>query len=154
MSHSPALVTGLTVDGVDLTRTDLSILFRIVSGGPESVWETRGDDTTVPTAPGQVPRSRQRHRLVIIAEGVVMGVGADEAAQRVDFANSRQAIRDLMDPTQAPYTLVHTDEAGSTWTITARPVNVVWSANDRIGTYREGSLEWLAVGADWEAGGS
>lgn len=154
MTHSPAYPTGLTVDSIDLTRTDLRIMFRIVSGGPEDVWETRGDDTVIPTSHGRFPRNRQRDELVIVAEGYVQGDGIDEAAQRSDFLGIRLDIRALMEPTQDPYTLVHTDETGSEWTIEARPLNVLWSKDDGIPARRGASLEWLAVEDDWQASGS
>ena len=154
MTHSPVRATGLTADSVDLTTTDLRLSFRIVSGGPEDVWEVRGDDTTIPTSHGQFPRNRKRDHLVIIAEGCVQGAGVDETAQRSDFLTTRLAIKTLMEPTQDPYVLVHTDEAGNEWTISARPRNVLWDKDDSIPTYRDGSLEWLAVEDDWEAAGS
>ena len=154
MTHSPAYATGLTADSVDLTRTDLKVMFRITSGGPEDVWETRGDDTVIPTSRGRFPRNRVDDQLVIVADGFVQGDGIDEAAQRSDFLTTRLAIRALMLPTQDPYTLVHTDETGNEWTIQARPVNVLWSKDDSIPARRNGSLEWLAVEDDWQAGGS
>ena len=154
MTHSATRPTGLTANGVDLTRTDLKISFRIVSGGPEDVWETRGEDTVIPTSHGQFPRNRKRDHLVITAEGFVQGAGADEAAQRADFLATRLAIKALMEPTQAPYTLVHTDETGGEWTISARPENVAWETDDTLPSKREGSCQWRAVEDDWQAGGS
>jgi hypothetical protein len=125
----------------------------VTHGGPIDVWSVRGRDTVIPGAHGQVPRNRKRDRLVIVAEGWIMGAGANEAAQRADIVATEAIIRGLMEPTQDLYTLVHTDEAGAEWSIEVRPVNVLWG-DDRIPTYRTVSLEWLAVGADWLVAGS
>ena len=152
MSHSVAFASGLTADGVDLTNADLSILMRITEGLDE-VWEVRGKDTTIPAMAGQIARNRKRDRLVITAEGMVMGQGADETAQRVDFVSTVATIRALMDPTQAPYTLTATRVDGSTASILARPVNVLWG-DDGIPTYRALSCQWLAIDDDWLEGGS
>lgn len=147
MSHS-GVATAITADGVDLTRSDGKIIFRITRGLDE-VPEVRGTDTIVPSLQGRIPRDRRLDRLIIEAEGMVMGTGADESAQRADFVSSMEAIRDVMNPVQDPYVLSITREDGTTRTIMARPQNIVWE-DDFIPTYREGTLQWESVdGADW-----
>lgn len=152
MTHSAAYATGLMANGTDLTRTDLRILMRVTSGLGE-VWEVRGRDTIIPSAHGQTARNRKRNRLVIVAEGMIQGDGATRDLQEIDFVTLQDIIRDLMDPTQSPYTLEVTREDGSQVSITARPINVMWGDDD-IPTYRTLSCEWLAIGADWVASGS
>jgi hypothetical protein len=154
MTHSGAYSTGLTADGTDLTRTDRRILARVTAGLFDGL-EVRGTDTTVPGLAGQIPRNRLGHQRIIVAEGMVMGAGADEAAQRADFLALRQTIFALMRGDQDPYVIVHTNEDGSTYTIEARPLRVEWG-EDGIPSYRTMLLYWLAVEVDWtfEAVGS
>ncbi len=153
MAH-PAYPTSLVANSVDLTRSDGRILMRVTRGLNE-IPEVRGEDTIIPSAAGRVARDRVADRMVIEAEGMVMGSGADEDAQRADFRSLVADIRALMYPTQAPYELVVTLEDGvSTVAITARPINVVWGDDD-IPSYRKLSCQWESVDAsDWVALGS
>ena len=145
--------TSLVADGVDLTRSDARILGRVVRGLNE-LPEVRGKDTIIPGASGRVPRNRKLDRLMVEWEGMVMGAGVDEDAQREDFRDLVDSIRTLMNPVQDPYELVVTVEDGSTRSITARPVNVVWGPDD-IPSYRTASLQWEAIdAADWGVAGS
>ena len=80
MSYS-GVATAITADGVDLTRSDGKIIFRVTRGLDE-VPEVRGVDTIVPSLQGRIPRDRRLDRLIIEAEGMVMGTGASETAQR------------------------------------------------------------------------
>lgn len=145
--------TSLVADSVDLTRSDGRILGRVVRGLNE-IPEVRGKDTIIPSKPGRTPRNRKLDRLMVEWEGMVMGAGADEDAQREDFRDLVDDIRALMDPTSDPYELVVTVEDGTTRSITARPVNVVWGPDD-IPSYRTASLQWEAIdAADWGVGGS
>ena len=154
MSHSPAIATGLTVDGADWTRTDLGILARVTDGLFDGL-EVRGRDTVVPALVGQIPRLRLGDTRVIKAEGMVMGVGVDEAAQRAALLATRIAIDALMRPDQDPYDLVVTNEDGSTATIEARPLRVEWGS-DRLPSFREFTAYWRSVVPDWtfDGGGS
>lgn len=147
MTHA-ALPLGLVAGGVDLTRSDGRLLFQ-PTRGLNDVPEVRGIDTIVPGLPGRVPRDRVLDRLVVEAEGMVIGAGSTESAQRTDFRALVDDIRALMDPTQSPYDIVITVEDGSSRTITARPVNVVWGPAD-LPSYRTASLQWEGVDAtDW-----
>lgn len=147
MPHS-ALPTSLVADGVDLTRSDGKLLFRVTRGINE-VPEVRGQDTIVPSLNGRIPRSRRLDRHVIEAEGLVMGAGATEALQWTDFRSLMDSLVDLMNPVQDPYNIAITVEDGTTRTITARPLNLV-SGDDDIPSYREVTLQWESVdAADW-----
>jgi len=146
--------TSLVADGVDLTRTDRRLLFRVTRGLDE-VPEVRGSDTIVPSLNGRIPRSRRLDRMVIEAAGYVMGAGATEALQRSDYRALMETLRDLMNPVQDPYDIVVTVEDGTTRTITARPQNLVTDSDDGIPQFRRVSLQWESVdAADWGVAGS
>lgn len=148
MVANAALATSIVANGVDLTRSDGRLLF-YVTRGIDDVPEVRGQDVIVPGLGGRIPMNRRLDRLIVEAHGMVMGAGADETAQRVDFRSLIESLRDLMNPSSDPYNVVITVEDGSTRTITARPLNIVWS-DIMIPTYREGSLQWESVDfADW-----
>lgn len=159
MVQSVAFSTGATVDGDDWTRTDLKIVGRFTAGIFDGL-EVRGQDATIPSSAGQVPLNRKAHQRIIRYEGMVMGSGSTEAAQRADFLASRIAIDGKMRGDQDPYTLTVTLEDGSTATIEARPLRVEWGP-DNLPTYVEFIAYWLAVGdasaatpPDWTFGGS
>ncbi len=148
-----AVATSIVADGVDLTRSDGRLIFWVTRGLDE-VPEVRGTDTIVPSLNGRIPRSRRLDRFVVEAAGMVQGAGSGEAAQRTDFVSLMETLRDLMNPVQDPYNLVVTREDGTTRTITARPLNIVWEGIV-IPTYRTGSLQWESVdAADWGVSGS
>jgi hypothetical protein len=152
MAHN-AVPMAVVANGTDLTRSDGKLLFRITRGLNE-VPEVRGVDTVVPSLNGRIPRSRRLDRLIIEAEGLVMGAGSDETAQRTDFVSLIETLRDLMNPVQDPYNIVVTREDGTTRTITARPQNMVVGPDD-IPTFRTASLQWESVdAADWGVSGS
>ena len=147
MPHN-ALAISIVADGVDLTRSDGKLLFRITRGINE-VPEVRGVDTVVPSLNGRIPRDRRLDRLVVEATGLVIGAGATEALQRTDFRALMETLRDLMNPVQDPYDIAVTVEDGTTRTITARPQNLV-AGDDDLPSYREVSLQWESVdAADW-----
>lgn len=142
--------THLTADAVDLM--DGRFLFRLVRGLGE-VPTVRGEDTIIPSATGRTARSRVADTLRLEAQGWVLGEGVGEAAQRADFRDAVDELRALMDPTQDPYTIEVEVEDGSTRTILARPLNIVWG-EDRIPSMCYASLEWESVAPTWTAGGS
>jgi hypothetical protein len=152
MTH-PAIPVSIVADGVDLTRSDMRILMMVTKGLNE-VPEVRGEDTVVPSLNGRIPRNRRQDRLVIEAQGWVMGAGASETAQLTDFRGLIESIRDLMNRVQDPYNLSVIDEAGTTHTITARPIDLV-VGDMRIPSYREVTCVWESVdAADWGVSGS
>jgi hypothetical protein len=146
VANAAFTLTELTYKGTSLMRSNNTVLLRIVRGIGE-VMSVRGRDTVIPGATGMTPRNRVKHDLVIELRGMVMGTGADEAAQRASLVTLRAEMRTLFDPSAAPGTLVATLENGSTQDITARAINLMWG-DDRISTYRELSVELLAV-EDW-----
>lgn len=143
-----AVPTNITANGTDLSRSDFRILFRMTRGLNE-VPEVRGQDVVVPGLGGRVARNRRLDRLILEAEGWVMGAGATEALALADFRASMETLKDVMNPSSDPYTLAVVDEAGVTHNITARPINIVWEDDD-IPSYRAGTLQWESVdAADW-----
>jgi hypothetical protein len=146
MASGAFALTELTYRGTSLMRSNLTVLLRIVRGIGE-VMEVRGQDTIVANATGRVPRDRKKDRLVIELKGYVMGTGADEAAQRASLVDLRAELRTLFDPTLAPGALVATLEDGTTQSIDARAINILYGDDDTP-TLREVSVELEAV-EDW-----
>lgn len=146
MSHSPVFPTGLTVDTADWTRTDGRIWARITRGFHDNL-EARGQDVTVPGLAGQRPMARRAHQRLVEATGMVLGTGATEQAAREDFLTLRAAMFAQMRPDAGPYQVDHTDESGTVWSITARPLRIEWGGPE-LPSYREFVAYWLAVGED------
>lgn len=149
-----ALPTNITADSVDLSRSDGRLLFWMTRGLNE-VPEVRGEDVIVPGRSGRIARNRKLDRLLLEATGYVMGEGATEALQRTDYRALMEILRDLMNPVQDPYEIVVVVEDGTTRTITARPLNMVWPDQQIVPSVNFGSLQWESVdAADWGVSGS
>lgn len=150
---SSAAVIGLTYRGTDIQDTD-GIFLEIVRGIGEVV-EVRGVDLVVPAAAGRIVRNRVGDRLSIVLEGFVRGVGiasgtdTSEAADRADFAANRAIFRTLFDPTLAPGALVAVLEDGSSQTIDARTLNVLY--DPQVPSYQRVNVELESVDPDWSA---
>lgn len=145
--------TSFTWRAVSFTTSDLRIALRITRGINE-LPSVRGRDTIIPGLPGRVPRNRIGDVLTIEADGFVMGSGANEQAQRDDFRDIVTLIRGLMDPTDTPGEIVATLEDGTTQSITARAIDIIWGDDD-IPAYRALSCRWESVdAADWVVAGS
>lgn len=151
MSNNAFALSELTFKGTSLMRSNNTVLLRIVRGLGE-VMTVRGRDTIIPSARGRTPRNRVRDTLAIELRGIVMGTGSDESAQRESFVDLRQELRELFNPDDPPGLLVATLEDGTTQSIDARAINLMWG-DDRIPTYRELSVELEAV-EDWSTAGS
>jgi hypothetical protein len=151
MASGAFSMTELTFKSASLMRSNMTVLLRIVRGLGE-VMSVRGEDTIIPNARGRTPRNRMRDRLAIELRGMVMGTGSDEAAQRASFVDLRQELRELFNPDDPPGQLVVTLEDGTTQSIDARAVNLLWGDDD-IPTYRTLSVELEAV-EDWSTAGS
>lgn len=148
MSPSAAYSTSLVVDGDDWTRSDFRILMRVTHGLWDGL-EVRGTDTTVPSRPGQIARSRVANSRIIPAEGSVNGEGADEAEQRADFLALRQYIDSKMRGDLPRYEIEVTLEDGSTASIMVQPLRVEW-INDQIPSRSDLVTYWLATDPpDW-----
>jgi hypothetical protein len=77
-----------------------------------------------------------------------MGNGSTDALQRADFRAGVNIIRALFSPSRAPAALVATLEDGTTATISARPLNLVW-AEDVASLSATVSIELESVDPDW-----
>lgn len=149
-------VVGLTFSGTDIQQLD-SIFLEIRRGLGEVV-DVRGVDLVVPSRAGQIVRNRVGHRLSILLEGYVRGVGmltsgeTAESSDRDAFATNRAALRALFDPTAAPAALLATLEDGTSQTIDARTLNIVF--DELVPTHHRVSIEMESVDPDWVAGGS
>jgi hypothetical protein len=133
-------LTELTFRGTSLMRSDLTVIMRIVRGLGE-VMDVRGEDTIIPNATGRTPRDRKKDRLTIELKG------ATELLQRTSFKTLRAELRTLFDPSLAPGALVATLEDGTTLSIDARAINILYG-DDGIPSFREVSVELEAV-EDW-----
>lgn len=117
--------------------------------GLDDAPEVRGEDTTLPTATGQVPRNRVWDHRTIELQGFIAGVGASEAEQRADLRALLESYRTLFDPTRSPATLSIELEDGGTATISARPLDLTCPAS--VASVRAVvSITLLAVEADWD----
>ena len=125
---SPVATIGLTYDGSDLQTSDLQIFLQIVHGlnEPPSV---RGVDYVVPVREGRVEANRVNDVLSIVLEGHVRGDPSQTTTSgaRSTFRNNAQTIRALFAPNRARADLVATLEDGTIVSISARPLNAVWS---------------------------
>lgn len=149
MSTAAAPV-GLTYRGTDIQDLD-GIFLEIVRGLVE-IPEVRGVDLVVPSRQGQIRRNRVRHRMPIELRGWIRGTGANEAAQRADFAGNRAAFQALFDPTLEPGTLAITLEDSSTEDISVRTLNVI--SETIVPTFVRVSVEMESVGLDLTITGS
>lgn len=146
MTNAVAVV-GLVYDTVDLQASDFRLFLEIERGLNEPV-EVRGRDTLVPGRAGRIARARVADRLDIELRGFVFGAGANETAQRSDFAALRQIVRNLFDPRKMPVNLVATLENGTTATIAARPLpGILWQKV--IPTHYRISVPLESVAPDW-----
>lgn len=139
---------GLTANSTDVQDADLGIFLEIVRGLNESP-SVRGTDTIVPGLAGRVARNRVADVLTIELRGIVTGAGADEAAQRSDYRTNVNTVRALFDPTSL-VTLVAALEDGTSATITARPLNLVW--DQLLPTLANVSIEMESIDPDWVIG--
>lgn len=145
------VVRGATYDDVNLVQLPggrLRMALRVVRG-LHATWEVRGQDTVIPSAPGQVPRNRVRDRLVIEVAGPVCGVGDSEQEQRADLEAALGELNLLFDPTGGPRTLSVALGGGGTKVIECTPLPTQLEGDDAIPSYREVSFELEAVEDDW-----
>jgi len=144
---NPTAAIGLTFATVDVQDSDFGIFLEIVRGLNESP-AVRGKDTVVPGRLGRIARNRIDDVLPLELRGIVMGNGSTDALQRADFRAGVNIIRALFSPSRAPAALVATLEDGSTATISARPLNLVW-AEDVASLSASVSIELESVDPDW-----
>lgn len=142
---SPVAVIGLTYRGTDIQM--LNGIFLEIVRGLGDVAAVRGVDIIVPARAGRIVRNRVGDVLSIELQGICGGSGANEAAQRSDFAGRRAAMRALFDPKLDPGALVATLEDATTATIAARSLNIVW--DQVVPALARVSVELESVDPDW-----
>jgi hypothetical protein len=144
---SPLATIGLTYDAEDLQDFDLGIVLHITQGLNEAP-DVRGKDVLVPGLDGQIPRPRRPHQLRLVLMGDVWGPGADTAARRSAYRVNQRFLRELFSPARDPADLVALAEDGSTWTISARPLNTI-PVEQVPSEHATISVELLSIDPDW-----
>ena len=146
MTNAVAVI-GLTFGGTDIQQDPFGIFLEIVHGLNE-VPSVRGVDTIVPGLAGRIARNRVTDVLLIELQGLVAGLGTDEAAQREDFRDLVATFRALFDPTVIA-ALVATLEDGGTSTIAARTLNIIWEqivpSMARVNIQLEAVSDWVVT---------
>lgn len=125
---SPAATVGLTYAATDLQQSDLQWFFQVVKGlnEPPSV---RGVDVTVPALTGRIEGNRKNDVLAIELVGWVRGDPAETTRSNAiaSYRDNAQAIRTLFATNRARAELIATLENGSVLSISARPLNAIWT---------------------------
>lgn len=147
-----AVLSSLTFDAVDLQRSDLSLHLDIVEGLNDGL-DVRGEDTVVPSADGRVPRNRRADVRHIILAGILQGDGEREADRLASWQNLRDTLEATFDPTADPATLSGIALDGTTRSIDARTVAIVWNPSEIIGV-GELSISLDAADPAWLVSGS
>lgn len=142
-----AATIGLVYAGQDLQKLDLGYFLEIVSGlnEPPSV---RGNDIVVPGLAGRITRNRINDVVHIELRGIVTDWRGHGASPKASWRANVQAIRNTFKPTAAPALLVASLEDGTTASITARPLNIVWVENVQslqagVSVELEGYGDWV-----------
>ena len=119
---------GLTYDGVDLQSSDLQIFLQIVHGLNESP-AVRGVDYIVPSRAGRIEANRINDVLSIVLEGHVRADPSETTTSgaRASYRANVNTIRTLFRNDRARADLVATLEDGTILSISARPLNTIWS---------------------------
>jgi len=144
---SPLATYPTVYAGTDVQHADLGIFLEIIRGLLESP-TVRGRDVTVPGLAGRIEANRENDTLMILLEGVVGPDAADVTleAQLASYEVNRQAVRTLFATKRARADLV-VSLPGSTATISARPMNLIWKEIVQ-GVFAEVSIE-LEGYDDW-----
>jgi hypothetical protein len=137
---------GLTYNGTDIQQSTIGIFLEIIRGLNEGP-SVRGTDTVVPSLPGRIARNRVRDVIALELEGVVMGSGSVYADQIEDFRGLVNTLHALFDPTAMPADLVASLENGSTATIAARTLNILWDQDTPLSARVNIALEAVE---DWD----
>lgn len=144
---TPLGIRGLTFRLTDLQPSDLTVFLQIVTG-LDDIAAVRGIDTVVPGLTGRIPRARVKDVLPIELAGLVMGAGDTEILRRASYRTTVAMLQVLFDPSLAPGDLVVEAEDGTTYTIAARPISMVWGTED-VPCVRELSVALESVDPDW-----
>lgn len=143
-------------DGTNLIQSSgglIRLCLRITHGLYDGL-QARGTDSTIPSAAGQVARSRVAHQRIIELEGWAAGTGASETAQRADMVDLLDELAALFDPTKMPQTLSVTRMDGSVMTTQARPMDDLIITDIGIPAYRKVAVSLLCVEPGWTPAGS
>lgn len=144
---SPLGIIGLTYDTDDLQLSDLTLFLTITYGLNEPA-EPRGRDVLVPYLNGQVARPRRPDTRRILLAGHVKGDGADTAARQSAYRAMVRYLNDLFSPARMPADLVASLEDGSTATLAARPLPMVFT--ERVPSeWADLTVELLSIDPDW-----
>lgn len=150
---SPVAHVGLTYDGQDLQDSDLSIFLEIRRGLSESP-QVRGKDTIIPGAAGRFEQNRVKDVLPIELYGAVQATEGltDPEDIAESFRANVLAVRGLFATDRLRATLAALLENGTTLTISARPLNIIW--NEQVQSeFAHVSIEMEGYG-EWEPEGS
>lgn len=147
---SPAVIAG-TYDGEALQQVngegDL-VLYLVPTQGLNDPPEVRGEDWTVPGLDGQQPRPRRPHERRIVLSGFVRGKQADTATSQAFYRARVRYLNDLYDTARLPADLVLELEDGSTATISARPLNMIF--NERVvSEWADLTVELVSTDPNW-----
>lgn len=144
--------TGCVYDGQDLQANDLSIDLEVIVGLDE-VAEVRGTDTTIPSKAGRRARNRVKDRRSIELGGWLQGVGEFESVRMASYRQIVAFLQTLFDPARDPATLSVPLEDGTTATISARPLVIVYGDRPLPGVCRI-SVSLESIDPDWAYSGS
>lgn len=148
---SPIATVGLTYASTDLQPSDLQWFFQIVKGlnEPPSV---RGVDVTVPALAGRIEGNRTNDVLAIELVGWVRADPTDTSRSGAiaSFRDNAQSIRALFATNRARADLVATLENGDVVSVSARPLNAIWSDTIQgefmsVNVELEGYDDWAEV---------
>lgn len=142
----PANLTNLTVDAVDVQRVDLSVHLDVVSGLNDGL-RVRGSDTVIPGARGRVVRNRIADARDIVLAGVLQGTGTTEADRLADYQAIRDELEGVFDPEGDPVAIAGEALDGSTRTIDARTISIVW--NEGVLGMGNLAITMESVDPDW-----
>lgn len=144
---TPIGVVPLTYKGTDLQRSDYTVFLEIVRGLDE-VTDVRGQDTVIPSLAGRVARNRVADRRSIELRGWVSGTGATEELARSSYRTLVKELQTLFSPTAAAGNLVATLEDGTTATISARSLSIMWG-DPVVPSHRPLSVELESIAPNW-----
>lgn len=150
---SPVATVGLTYAGVDLQESDLQVFLQIRTGLNETP-AVRGSDTVVPGLAGRVEGNRVNDVLSIELVGFVRAdpASVDRAAAKSSFRANILWLRTLFASNRARADLVATLEDGSTQSISARPLSMIWNESvqgefSAVSIDLEGYDDWAVAGS-------
>lgn len=144
----PVVLSSLTFNGTDLQREDLTLHLDVASGLNDGI-DVRGEDTIIPSAAGRTARNRKRDVRHLLLSGFLQGDGATEADRLASWQALRDEVEALFDPADDPGTLTGVALDGSTRTITARALNIIWIGDDSLLGVNNLAIALDSADPDW-----